>query len=122
VGNLAKLGFSAVDHVKSDRLLVYCIVHMVLSAWREAVSCKARLAGNGWSFPRGATKQMTASRRARREIHKWLNTALQLLLREWPLTANCALSWIICGSLKAPCVRCSTLPWAIRFVGSEWPF
>jgi len=35
-----------------------------LRARREAVSCKARLAGNGVPFTRDATPQMTASRLA----------------------------------------------------------
>lgn len=32
-----------------------------ISAWREAVSCKARLTGSGTPFARDATPQMTAS-------------------------------------------------------------
>ncbi len=39
-----------------------------LRARREAVSCKACLAGNGGSFPRDATQQLTASRRAESTI------------------------------------------------------
>jgi len=40
-----------------------------------------------------------ATRCAQREAHKRPNPTLQSLLREQPLTANCALSWVICGSL-----------------------
>jgi hypothetical protein len=42
-------------------------------------------------FARKLTPQMTASRRARRETHKWLNTALQFLPRDYHflLTASC---------------------------------
>jgi hypothetical protein len=65
------------------------------SASWEVVGRKARLAGNGWSLPRGVTPRTTASQLARREVPRCPNTVLQPLRRTRPFFAVCALSWNI---------------------------
>ena len=91
--NVDLLGFG--DSGQSPKLLqtcscttiVYCGVAYTehISAWREAVSCKARLAGNGMPFPSDATRQMEVSRHARRETQKLPNPALQPLIHHHPM-------------------------------------
>jgi len=62
------------------------------SARQEAVRCKARERSDSLERIQViATQQVTAYRRARRELLLHANAVLQSLSRGWPLVAACAL-------------------------------